>query len=147
MFVVSQHLPLAGKGSGNTEGKQRTGKAVRLWGDGAWEKDREGPAELARLYMGSLRSVPSPVESPAPLRSSPPFLSRGPSTWLAALQAWAQLVAGAPRRESMSRASMAPPKRVGCSDGQSTVLSPESPLPWVLPKPPCRFPLAPSWLL
>ena len=56
----------------------------------------------------------------------------------------------------MPGVSVAPPEMCGvlwwaeyiaCVLCLPPVQSPESPFPWVLPKPPCRFPLAPSWLL
>lgn len=50
-MLVSYHIPLAGKGTRDTERKERTEKSIRLWEEEALGETREGPAELARLCV------------------------------------------------------------------------------------------------
>ena len=116
---------------------------------------RGGPAQLPDCVCGSLCSVPAPLESSAPLRASPLFSIPGTQRLPGSLGGIGPDGGRNPQEGGDAKGVRGSPwKHVGCCGGQSIpcilclppVQSPESPLPWVLPKP-CRFPLAPSWLL
>lgn len=130
---------IAGREGGIQRGKRPLENLSDSGEKGAWGRDSEGPAELARLCLGvwrhvgvSLCPVLPPLEDPAPLRSSLPF----PLTQSLAGSPAVMGPAGARspgEREVMTRESVAPLQMCGvqswaeCCSSSALAPSPASP--------------------